>query len=147
MGANTARKSLGWKAVLTDCASAQSKQHNVCWLQDELNGEAKENKRDAARVEKHHAKWAQAQDARDMEAVVGAMRSGWRRPGRNGGLEGDLVRRTFVVSFWQSDHFVVARRAPSQQPVRFCSVGAGTLPACAGTGTGQGVRCDVYECH
>jgi hypothetical protein len=61
-------------------------------LQDELIGEAKEGKRDAARVEKHHAEWAKAQDARDMEAVVGAMRSGWRRPGRNGGLDGDLVR-------------------------------------------------------
>lgn len=27
-----------------------------------------------------------------MEAVVAAMKSGWRRPGRNIGLDGDLVR-------------------------------------------------------
>ena len=74
----------------------------MTWLQDELIGEAKEGKRDAARAEKHHAEWAQAQDARDMEAVVGAMRAGWRRPGRNGGLDGDLVRFVLLVITAQS---------------------------------------------
>ncbi len=59
--------------------------------QAELIGEAREKKRDAARREKLHAKWLAAQDTADMEAVVAAMKSGWRRPGRNGGLDGDLV--------------------------------------------------------
>lgn len=60
----------------------------------------KEKKRDAAKREKLHAKWLQQQDATDMEAVVAAMRSGWRRPGRNNGLDGDLVRtwqRKFIL--------------------------------------------------
>lgn len=56
----------------------------------ELIGEAREKKKDAARREKLHAKWLQAQDASDMEAVVAAMKSGWRRPGRDGSLDGDL---------------------------------------------------------
>lgn len=34
-----------------------------------------------------------------MEAVVAAMRSGWRRPGRNGGLDGDLVSNVAARSY------------------------------------------------
>ncbi len=63
-----------------------------CNAQADLIGTGKEKKRDAAKREKLHAKWLQQQDATDMEAVVAAMRSGWRRPSRNNGLDGDLVR-------------------------------------------------------
>jgi hypothetical protein len=95
------------RRLVLDCRSTLASMANdVSLLQDELIGEAREGKRDAARAEKHHAEWAQAQDARDMEAVVGAMRAGWRRPGRNGGLDGDLVRCILLLSCdWQPMQF------------------------------------------
>ena len=86
------------RLVLNCSSTLASMAKDVSLLQDELIGEAREGKRDAARAEKHHAEWAQAQDARDMEAVVGAMRAGWRRPGRNGGLDGDLVHHALLLS-------------------------------------------------
>lgn len=79
------------------------KRQNWCNAQADLIGTGKEKKRDAAKREKLHAKWLQQQDATDMEAVVAAMRSGWRRPGRNNGLDGDLVRtwqRKFIFRWF-----------------------------------------------
>jgi hypothetical protein len=75
-----------------------------------------------------------------MEAVVGAMRAGWRRPGRNGGLDGDLVRRALSSPLLADDSqcSCFARSPGPVAAAHVCnsSCGAGVLRVCASTGAG-----------